>query len=177
MRHMVLLIAALVIAASPAKGTADWQEYVYPEDRFAIQFPSEPRLRTAPYDTDITSGVSAHIYSLEFENILFEATVVDLDGLMEDGANFVIEAAHNLQRAGDVIFNDFPRIGFGPDVTTFGLTTVVDIDDGRRIRSSSYVANGRFYKIDAIVLPARGDKDQAVPSRFDQTLRFNVEGP
>ena len=90
MRHMVLLIAALVIAASPAKGTADWQEYVYPEDRFAIQFPSEPRLRTAPYETDITSGVSAHIYSLEFENILFEATVVDLDGLMEDGANFVI---------------------------------------------------------------------------------------
>ncbi len=60
---------------------------------------------------------------------------------------------------------------------TFGLTTVVDTDDGRRIRSSAYVANGKFYKIDAIVLPARGDKDQAVPSRFDQTLRFDVEGP
>ncbi|MCZ6682674.1 MAG: hypothetical protein O7B26_05780, partial [Planctomycetota bacterium] len=172
------LIAALVIAAFPAKAAADWQEYVYPEDHFAIQFPAEPRLRTAPYETLIASGVSAHVYSVEFENILFEATVVDLDGLIEQGANFVLEAAHTLQRAGDVIFNDVPRIGFGSRIEflTFGLTTVVDTDDGRRIRSSSYVWNGRFYKIDAIVLPARGDKDQAVPSRFDQTLRFDVAG-
>ena len=176
MRQIFLLIAALVIAASPAKGAADWEEYVYPEDRFAIQFPSEPSLTTAPYETTITSGLSANVYSLEFENILFEATVIELDGLMEDGANFVIEAAYNLQRAGDVIFHDFPRVG-GRGNATFGITMVVDTEDGRRIRSSSYFANGRFYKVDAIVLPARGDKDQAVPFRFDQTLRFNVEGP
>ena len=176
MRHMFLLISALLIAASPAKGAADWQEYVYPEDRFAIQFPSEPSLRTAPYETTITSGLSAHVYSLEFENILFEATVVELDGLMEDGANFVIEASYNLQRAGEVIFHDFPRVGNRGNAT-YGITMVVDTEDGRRIRSSSYFANDRFYKIDAIVLPARGDTDQAVPFRFDQTLRFNVEGP
>ncbi len=176
MRHVFLLIAALVIAASPATGAAQWQEYVYPDDRFAIQFPSEPNLRTAPYETTITSGLSANVYSLEFENILFEATVVELDGLMEDGANFVIEAVYDLQRAGDVIFNDFPRVGRRGNAT-FGITIVVDTEDGRRMRSSSYFANGRFYKIDAIVLPERGDKDQAVPLRFDQTLRFNVEGP
>ncbi len=176
MHHVFLLIAALVIAASPAKGAAQWQEYVYPEDRFAIQFQSEPSLRTAPYETTITSDLSAKVYSLEFENILFEATVVELDGLIENGANFVSEVAYNLQRAGDVISNDFPRVGFQGN-PTFGMTIVVDTEDGRRIRSSSYVANGRFYKIDAIVLPARGDKDQAVPSRFDQTLRFDVERP
>ncbi len=176
MHHIFLLIATLVIAALPATGAADWQEYVYPEDRFAIQFPSEPSLRTAPYETTITSGLSSNVYSLEFENVLFEATVVELDGLMENGANFVSEVAHNLQRAGDVIFNDFPRVGFRGN-PTFGMTIVLDTEDGRRIRSSSYVANGRFYKLDAIVLPARGDKDQAVPSRFDQTLRFDVEGP
>ena len=176
LRQIFLLIAVLVIAASPAQGAADWQEYVYPEDRFAIQFPSEPSLRIAPYETTIASGLSANVYSLEFENILFEATVVELDGLMEHGANFAIEAAYNVQRAGDVIFNDFPRVGSRGDAT-FGITIVVDTEDGRRIRSSSYFANGRFYKIDAIVLPARGDMDQAVPFRFDQTLRFDVEGP
>ncbi len=178
MHHIFLLI--LVIAASPAKGAADWQEYVYPEDRFGIQFPAEPSLRTVPYETLITSGLSANVYSVEFENILFEATVVDLDGLMENGANFVVEVAYDLQHLSDVdvISSDFPRFGFGRDTRViFGLTTVVDTDDGRRIRSTSYVTNGRFYKIDAIVLPARGDKDQAVPSRFDQTLRFDVEGP
>jgi hypothetical protein len=177
MPRMFPLIAALAIAGSPVNAAADWREYVYPDDRFAIQFPAEPRLRTAPYETGIASGVSARIYSVEFENILFEATVVDLDRLIEHGANFVIEATDKLQNAGEVVFHDFPRIAFGPGVVlTYGLTTVVDTKDGRRIRSTSYVANRRFYKIDAIVLPARGDKDQIVPSRFDQTLRFDVAG-
>ena len=180
MTHIVRLIAAFVVAASPAKAAADWQEYVYPDDRFAIQFPAEPSLRTAPYDTLITSGLSANIYSVEFENILFRATVVTLDGLMEDGANFVVEAAYVVQHLDnvDVISSDFPRIGFDRDAPViFGLTVVADTPDGRRIRSSSYVTNGRLYKIEAIVLPARGDKDQAVPSRFDQTLRFDVPEP
>jgi hypothetical protein len=56
----------------------------------------------------------------------------------------------------------------------FGIGMVVDAEDGRRIRSSIYVTKGRLYRADAIVLPARGDKDQAVPSRFDQTLRFDL---
>lgn len=179
MTHVVRVIVALVIAVSPAMGQADWQEHVYPEDRFAIQFPAEPSLRIAPYETLIASGVEARIYSVEFENILFEAIVVELDGLMEEGANFAIEAAYVIQHLPDVelIASDFPRIGFQRNAPViFGLTTVADTDDGRRIRSTAYVTNGRFYKIDAIVLPARGDKDQAVPSRFDQTLRFDVEG-
>ena len=182
MRRTFLVMAALVIAASPAPAqvSADWQEYVYPEDSFGIQFPAEPSLRTAPYETLVTSGLSANVYSVEFENILFEATVVDLEGLLENGANLVVEVAYVLQHLPDVdvIASDFPRIGFSPrGPVLFGLTTVVDTNDGRRIRSTAYVTNGRFYKIDAIVLPARGDKDQAVPSRFDQTLRFDVEGP
>jgi hypothetical protein len=176
MRRISFLIAALVIAAPPAMGAADWQEYVFPEDRFAIQFPAEPSMRTVSYETIVATGVSANVYSLEFENVLFEATVVDLDGLTEQGTNLNNEVAYNLQRAGNVIFHDFPRVG-NRENAAFGHTMVVDAEDGRRIRSSSYFATGRFYRIDATVLPARGDLDQAFPSRFDQTLRFNVEAP
>ncbi len=176
MRRISFFIAALIIAASPAMGAADWREYVYPEDRFAIQFPAEPSMTTASYETIIATGVTANVYSLEFENILFEATVVELDGLTGQGTNLHNEVAYNLQRAGNVIFHDFPRVG-NRENATFGHTMVVDTEDGRRIRSSSYFANGRFYKIDATVLPARGDLDQAFPSRFDQTLRFNIEAP
>jgi hypothetical protein len=50
-------------------------------------------------------------------------------------------------------------------------------EDGRRIRSSSYFANGRFYEIVATVLPERGDLAQVFPSRFDQTIRFNIAAP
>ena len=61
--------------------------------------------------------------------------------------------------------------------SAFGGGIVADLSDGRRIRSSAFVYRNRYYRADAIVLPERGDKDQAVPSRFDQTLRFDVEAP
>ena len=47
----------------------------------------------------------------------------------------------------------------------------------RLYRSPDAVNNyGRIYRADAIVLPARGDKDMTVPSRFDQTIRFPPDG-
>ena len=48
--------------------------------------------------------------------------------------------------------------------------------DGRRVRSSLYHHKGRLYIADAIVLPARGDKDMTMPSRYDQTIRFPPDG-
>ncbi len=182
MRLSSLLIAALVIATSSAiearaaATAADWQEYVYPDDHFAIQFPAEPSMRSAPFETVLATGVTANVYSLEFENMLFEATVVELEGLAGRGANFLNEVAYNLQRSGNVTFHDFPRVA-NRENATFGHTMVVDTEDGRRIRSTSYFANGRFYKVNATVLPARGDLDQTFPSRFDQTIRFNIEAP
>ena len=141
-RAISTLIAALVIAASPAMGAsaaaaaaataADWQEYVYSGDRFAIQFPAEPSMSSASFDTVLATGVTANVYSLEFENILFEATVVELDGLAGRGANFLNEVAYNLQRSGNVIFHDFPRVA-NRENATFGHTMVVDTEDGRRI--------------------------------------------
>jgi len=44
------------------------------------------------------------------------------------------------------------------------------------MRSSLFFSKGRIYRADAIVLPARGDKDMTVPSRFDQTIRFPPDG-
>ncbi len=54
---------------------------------------------------------------------------------------------------------------------------VVDTEDGHRFRSSFYSENSRLYLIDAIVLPERGDLDQALPSRFEQTLRLRLDAP
>ena len=174
MRLLFLLIVVVVTAASPAMAAAEWREYLYPEDSFAIQFPAEPSMSSAPYESIVVPGLTANVYSLEFDNILFETTVVDLAGMAGQGANLNNEAAYNLQRLGNVIFHDFPRVDNREDAT-FGHTMVVDTEDGRRIRTSTYFANGRFYRVDAIVLPARGDLDQAFPSRFDQTVRFNIE--
>ena len=42
--------------------------------------------------------------------------------------------------------------------------------DGSRVRTSLYHHKGRLYIADAVVLPARGDKDMTTPSRYDQKI-------
>jgi hypothetical protein len=78
-------------------------------------------------------------------------------------------------REGEVLFTDFPRV-YQDEKAIYGVTLVVDRPDGRRVRTSLYYNKGRLYLADAIVLPARGDKDMTVPSRFDQTVRFPPDG-
>ena len=53
---------------------------------------------------------------------------------------------------------------------------IVDVPDGSRARTTLYYRKGMLYRADAIILPARGDMDMAIPSRFDQTLRFPPDG-
>jgi hypothetical protein len=102
-------------------------------------------------------------------------TVVDLAGHNEAGANFLSEAAYNLMREGDVLFTDFPRV-YQDEKAIYGITLVVDRPNGNRVRTSIYYNKGKLYLADAIVLPARGDKDMTTPSRFDQTVRFPPDG-
>jgi len=91
------------------------------------------------------------------------------------GANFLNEAAYWLMRQGDVLFTDFPRV-YQDVKSIYGVTLVVDRKDGSRVRSSLYYQKGRLYVADAVVLPARGDKDMTTPSRYDQTIRFPPDG-
>ncbi|HXQ20384.1 MAG TPA: hypothetical protein VN812_01835, partial [Candidatus Acidoferrales bacterium] len=85
------------------------------------------------------------------------------------------EAAFGLMREGDVLFTDFPRVYQG-EKAIYGVSLVVDRMDGSRVRTSLYYHKGRLYIADAIVLPARGDKDMTTPSRYDQTIRFPPDG-
>ena len=73
--------------------------------------------------------------------------------------------------------NIFRRSQKAAPTGIFGIGMVLDLADGRRLRSSVYYNKRRFYRADAYVLPERGDKDMSIPSRFDQTLRFNVPAP
>ena len=175
MRSIAILFASLIMA-SPAHAAADWQEYVFEEDGFAVQFPMPPEMGTEPYVSTIMEPITANTYSAVYDNILFKVRVFPLGDMIDQGANFIGEAAYNLMREGNVIFNDFPRVGLRGNAT-FGIGMVVDTEDGRRIRSSYYSENGRVYLVDAIVMPERGDLDQAVPSRFDQTLRLRLGAP
>jgi hypothetical protein len=172
MRIFAFVILTFVLAAGPASA---WQEYIYLDRGFAIQFPAKPQVTSAPYQSTLVKGLRSDIYSVEDDHVLYRVTVVDLAGHTDAGANFLNEAAYNLMREGDVLFSDFPRV-YQEEKAIYGVTLVVDRPDGRRVRTSLYSNKGRLYLADAIVLPARGDKDMTVPSRFDQTVRFPPDG-
>ena len=172
MRIFAFVILTFVLGASPALA---WQEYIYLDQGFAIQFMAKPQVTTAPYQSTLVKGLRSTVYSQEDDHVLYRMTVVDLAGHTDAGANFLNEAAYNLMREGEVIFNDFPRV-YQDAKAIYGVTLVVDRPDGSRVRTSLYYNKGRLYLADAIVMPARGDKDMTVPSRFDQTVRFPPDG-
>lgn len=172
MRAVVLAVVMLLVAAG---SEAAWEEYVYLDRGVAIQFPAKPQLRTEPFQSTIVKGLSAAIYSTTDDNVLYRLTVVDLGSRADAATNLLNEAAYFLMREGDLLFTDFPRV-YNDERAIYGLTLVVDRNDGSRARTSLYISRGKLYLADAIVQPARGDKDMTVPSRFDQTIRFPPDG-
>jgi hypothetical protein len=172
MRIFAFVVSALFLGTGP--GWA-WQEYIYLDQGVAIQFPVEPKAIKSTYDSTLAKGLPSMIYSAEDDHVRYKLTVIDLTSRPDAGANFVNEAAYGLMREGDVLFTDFPRV-YQDVKAIYGVTLVVDRMDGSRVRSSLYYYKGRLYIADAIVLPARGDKDMATPSRYDQTIRFPPDG-
>jgi len=172
MRIFVFIMFALFLGAGPVSA---WDEYIYLDQGVAIQFPTKPQTMKSTYDSTLAKGLPSMIYSAEDDHVLYKLTVVDLTNRPDVGANFLNEAAYGLMREGDVLFTDFPRIYQGVKAI-YGVSLVVDRTDGSRVRSSLYYNKGRLYIADAVVLPARGDKDMITPSRYDQTIRFPPDG-
>jgi hypothetical protein len=174
MRAFALMVLGLLAVSSPAWA---WKEFVYLDKNVAIQFPDKPpQVTSETYDSIYGKGLKTTVYSAEDDHVVYRLTVIDLPaGKPDAGSNYVNEAAYNLMREGDVLFTDFPRV-YQDARSIFGVTLVVDRMNGSRVRSSLYYNKGRLYIADAIVTPARGDKDMTTPSRFDQTIRFPPDG-
>lgn len=174
MRAFVFVGLGLLLAANRASA---WEEQVYLDKGVAIQFPDKPPQVTAStYDSVYGRALPATVYSAEDDHVIYRLTVVDLPARRADAsANFVNELVYSRMREGEVLFTDINRV-YGGEQSVFGITLAVDRTDGNRVRTSVYGNKGRLYLTDAIVTPARGDKDLTTPSRFDQTIRFPPDG-
>ena len=172
MRILAFIMLALALGAGPASA---WEEYDYPDQGVAIQFPAKPQGMKSTYNSIFAKGLPSMVYSTEDDHVRYQLTVIDLSNRPDMGASFLNEAAYWLMREGNVLFTDFPRV-YQDEKSIFGVTLVVDRKNGSRVRSSLYYHKGRLYIADAVVLPARGDKDMSTPSRYDQTIRFPPDG-
>jgi hypothetical protein len=172
MRILAFLMFALFLGAGPASA---WEEYIYLDQGVAIQFPAKPQAMKSTYDSIFAKRLPSMVYSVEDDHVLYKLTVIDLTDRPDKGSSFLNEVGYELMRKGDVLYTDFPRV-YQDEQSIFGVTLVVDRKDGSRVRSSLYYHKGRLYVAEAIVLPARGDKDMTTPSRYDQTIRFPPDG-
>ena len=172
MRILAFIMLALFLGAGPASA---WQEYVYLDQGVAIQFPAKPQAMKSTYDSIYAKRIPSMVYSAEDDHVLYKLTAIDLAGHPDMGSSFLNEAGYELMRQGEVLYTDFPRV-YQDQQSIFGVTLVVDRKDGSRARSSLYYHKGRLYIAEAVVLPARGDKDMTTPSRYDMTIRFPPDG-
>ncbi len=172
MRILALVVLALVLGAGPASA---WEEYVYLDQGVAIQFPVKPQAAKSTYNSIYAKGLPAMVYSAEDDHVLYTLKVVDLAAHPDKGADFLNEVGYELMRKGNVLATDFPRV-YQDEKSIFGVTLIVDRKDGSRARSSFYYHKGKLYIAEAVVLPARGDKDMTTPSRYDMTIRFPPDG-
>jgi hypothetical protein len=172
MRILAFLMFALFLGAGPASA---WEEYVYLDQGVAIQFPAKPQAMKSTYDSIFAKRIPSMVYSVEDDHVLYKLTVVDLTNRPDKGSNFLNEAGYELMRKGEVLYTDFPRV-YQDEQSIYGVTLVVDRKDGSRVRSSLYYHKGRLYVAEAVVLPARRDKDMTTPSRYDMTIRFPPDG-
>lgn len=168
MRIFGFIVLALFLAAGPA---AAWEEYKYPDQGVAIQFPAQPQAMKSTYKSVYAKALPSMVYSAELDHVIYRLTVIDLAGNVEKGSGFVNEAGYELMRQGKVITTDFPRV-YADEKSIFGVTLLVDRKDGSRALSSIYYHMGWLYIPEGIVLPARGDRDMTSPSRYVQTIRF-----
>jgi hypothetical protein len=166
------LLAVLVLGAGNALA---WEEYIYLDQGVAIQFPVKPQVTKSTYNSIYAKGLPAMVYSAEDDHVVYKLTAIDLSSRPDLGSSFVNEAGYELMRKGKVIFTDFPRV-YQDEKSIFGVSLVVDRKDGSRVRDSLYYHKAHLYIAEAVVLPARGDKDMTVPSRYDQTIRFPPDG-
>ena len=172
MRILAFIMLALVLGAGPASA---WEEYNYPDQGVAIQFPAKPQAMKSTYDSIYAKHMPSMVYSVEDDHVQYKLTVVDLAGHPDAGSNFVNEAGYEMMRKGDVLVTDFPRV-YQDEQSIYGVTLVVDRKDKSRVRTSLYYHKGRLYIAEAVVLPARGDNDMTTPSRYDMTIRFPPDG-
>ena len=179
MRTTAFVILTYLFGASPASAQPapgpDWKEYIYLDRGFAIQFPAPPTITSGTLESVLFDGLTTSVYSAEFDHVIYKLTVIDLGDHADASADLLNEIAFNIMRAGNLTFTTFPRV-YNNEQSAFGVTLVADLPDASRMRTTLYYRSGMLYRADAIILPARGDMDMAIPSRFDQTLRFPPDG-
>jgi hypothetical protein len=165
----IAFILATYLAAAPAAAQG-WKEYSYPEYRFAVTFPADPRIETTTYQIAQGRTVPARVFLLRQGSVRFSMTVAELanTGLAESAV--IDYAIQRLAEGGEVKVNIPHRID-----EVYGRQLSIAGADGSRSTVALFDYKGRFYQIEGTALT--GASDPMVDTmRFQQSLIFTDGG-
>src|SRR5215212_5524227 len=164
MRLIAFVLAALVVSGPAA---AQWKEYGFANQGFAIQFPADPNIEEVPmFEAAPGKMVPATIYSLRHNNSLLKVTVVDGRDANLNEDQVVQHAVSKLTQGGQVTF-DYPhriyRI-YGKQMS------VRKAADNSLTQAVVFFANERLYLVESTRFPGGDDADLI---KFQQSLTFD----
>jgi hypothetical protein len=164
MRLIAFVLAALVVSGPAA---AQWKEYGFANQGFAIQFPADPNIEEiAMFEAAPGKMVPATIYSLRHNNSLLKVTVIDGRDANLNEDQVVQHAVSKLTQGGQVTF-DYPhriyRI-YGKQMS------VRKPADNSLTQAVVFFANERLYLVESTRFPGGDDADLI---KFQQSLTFD----
>ena len=77
MRVVRLILAAVILFVAAPSFAQEWVEYYSRDDRFLVNFPKQPQVKTITYHTEYDVDLSAHVHSYEDGPSRYSVTVVD----------------------------------------------------------------------------------------------------
>jgi hypothetical protein len=170
MRLLACVVLAASLAGSGAAAAQSWEEYSYPEDRFAVTFPAAPRIETTTFEVAAGRSVAARRYGVQQPGALLTVTVAELanTGLAETAV--IDHAIARVAAGGEIKVNIPHRIDsvYGRQLSVLGA-------DGSRAAVALFDYKGRLYQIEGRALPGAGDAATDT-LRFQQSLVFTDGG-
>jgi hypothetical protein len=169
--RMIAFVLAAFVASGPAAAQS-WKEYSYPDYAFSVAFPADPRIETTTYQIADGRSVTAHVYSVRRNDVVFKMTVANVAGTGLEESAVIDHAIKTLSERGQVTVNIPHRIYriYGRQLSIVGA-------DGSHATAALFDYKGRLYQIEGIALPGgNAAATEAEAIRFQQSLTFTDGG-
>src|SRR6266508_2540215 len=86
MRLIPWIAAAVVLVLVPPAFAQEWDEFVFADDGFKVNFPGRPQVENATWTSQFRYTLPAHVYRATRGGDRYSVTVVDYRGVEKQGA-------------------------------------------------------------------------------------------
>ena len=83
--RVTTMLFSLLLSMPGVAAAQQWEEFVFPQDGFTINFPGKPRVTEMTWKSQLGYTMPARVYSAEKGPERFTATVVDYSSLEQQG--------------------------------------------------------------------------------------------